>query len=69
VLIPKLVGSSVGLHSLTVLVCTLVAADLMGVFGMVVAVPLTAVLKISRRSSSCRRCGAARGCRRSCPGP
>jgi predicted PurR-regulated permease PerM len=46
VLIPKLVGGSVGLHSLTVLVCTLVAGSLLGVFGMVVAVPLTAVLKI-----------------------
>jgi predicted PurR-regulated permease PerM len=46
VLIPMLVGRRVGLHPLTVLVCTLVAGDLLGFFGMIVAVPLTAVLKI-----------------------
>jgi len=46
VLIPVLIGRRVGLHSLTVLVCTLVAGDLLGFFGMIVAVPLTAVLKI-----------------------
>jgi len=46
VLIPALVGKSVGLHPLTVLVCTLVAGNLLGFFGMIVAVPLTAVLKI-----------------------
>jgi predicted PurR-regulated permease PerM len=46
VLIPALIGKRVGLHPLTVLVCTLVAGDLLGFFGMIVAVPLTAVLKI-----------------------
>lgn len=46
VLIPALVGRSVGLHPLTVLVCTLVAYELLGFFGMIVAVPLTAVVKI-----------------------
>jgi predicted PurR-regulated permease PerM len=45
-LIPALIGKRVGLHPLTVLVCTLVAGDLLGFFGMIVAVPLTAVLKI-----------------------
>ncbi len=45
-LIPGLIGKRVGLHPLTVLVCTLVAGDLLGLFGMIVAVPLTAVLKI-----------------------
>jgi len=45
-LIPALIGRRVGLHPLTVLVCTLVAGDLFGFFGMIVAVPLTAVLKI-----------------------
>jgi predicted PurR-regulated permease PerM len=46
VMIPALVGRRVGLHPLTVLFCTLVAGDLLGFFGMIVAVPLTAVLKI-----------------------
>ncbi len=46
VLIPALIGRRVGLHPLTVLVCSLVAFDLLGFFGMIVAVPLTAVLKI-----------------------
>ncbi len=46
VLIPALVGRKVGLHPLTVLVCTFVAGDLFGVFGMLVAIPLTAVVKI-----------------------
>src|SRR6185436_1573178 len=46
VLIPALIGRRVGLHPLTVLVCTLVAGDLFGFFGMIVAVPVTAVLKI-----------------------
>jgi predicted PurR-regulated permease PerM len=45
-LIPGLIGKRVGLHPLTVLVCTLIAGDLLGLFGMIVAVPLTAVIKI-----------------------
>jgi predicted PurR-regulated permease PerM len=45
-LIPGLIGKRVGLHPMTVLVCTLIAGDLLGFFGMIVAVPLTAVLKI-----------------------
>ncbi len=46
VLIPALVGRSVGLHPVTVLVATFVAGDLLGLFGMVLAVPIAAVLKI-----------------------
>jgi predicted PurR-regulated permease PerM len=49
VLLPGLVGRQVGLHPLTVLVCTLIAGELLGVFGMIVAVPLTAVAKILAR--------------------
>ena len=45
-LIPALVGRSVGLHPVTVLVATFVAGDLLGLFGMVLAVPIAAVLKI-----------------------
>lgn len=46
VLTPLLVGKEVGLHALTILVCTFVAGDLLGVFGMLLAIPITAVLKI-----------------------
>lgn len=46
VLTPAILGKRVGLHALTILIATLVAADLLGIFGMVVAIPLAAVLKI-----------------------
>lgn len=46
VLTPTIVGKRVGLHALTILVATFVAGDLLGIFGMLVAIPLTAVLKI-----------------------
>lgn len=46
VLTPVFVGRSVGLHPLTILVATFVAGDLLGLFGMLVAIPLAAVLKI-----------------------
>ncbi|MCE9634367.1 MAG: AI-2E family transporter [Planctomycetes bacterium] len=46
VLTPTIVGKRVGLHPLTILVATFVAGDLLGIFGMLVAIPLTAVLKI-----------------------
>lgn len=46
VLTPAVVGKSVGLHPLTILVATLVAGDLLGIFGMLVAIPLAAVVKI-----------------------
>jgi predicted PurR-regulated permease PerM len=46
VLVPALIGTRVGLHPLTVLVSAFVFGDLLGVFGMLIAIPLTAVLKI-----------------------
>jgi predicted PurR-regulated permease PerM len=46
VLTPVLVGKEVGLHALTILVSTFVAGDLLGLFGMLLAIPITAVLKI-----------------------
>lgn len=46
VLTPAILGKRVGLHPLTILVATFVAGDLLGIFGMLVAIPLTAVLKI-----------------------
>jgi predicted PurR-regulated permease PerM len=45
-LTPAIVGRRVGLHPLTILVGTFVAGDLLGLFGMLVAIPLVAVLKI-----------------------
>ena len=46
VLTPVLVGKEVGLHAVTILVSTFVAGDLLGLFGMLLAIPITAVLKI-----------------------
>jgi predicted PurR-regulated permease PerM len=46
VLIPGMIGKQVGLHPLTVLVSTFVAGDLLGLFGMLIAIPLAAVVKI-----------------------
>lgn len=46
VLTPAVIGKRVGLHALTILVATFIAGDLLGIFGMLVAIPLTAVLKI-----------------------
>jgi len=45
-LTPAIIGKRVGLHPLTILVATFVAGDLLGIFGMLVAIPLAAVLKI-----------------------
>ena len=46
VLIPGMIGKEVGLHPLTVLVSTFIAGDLLGIFGMLIAIPLAAVVKI-----------------------
>lgn len=46
VLSPKIVGGSVGLHPLTVIAVVLVGAEVFGILGMLVSVPLTATLKV-----------------------
>lgn len=46
VITPKIVGESVGLSPFVVIVAVLVFAQLFGFFGVLIAVPLTAVLKI-----------------------
>jgi predicted PurR-regulated permease PerM len=46
VLTPAIIGTRVGMHPLTILVGTFVAGDLLGLFGMLVAIPLAAIVKI-----------------------
>lgn len=46
ILSPKIVGDMVGLHPLTVILAILAGAEVMGVAGMLLAVPLTAILKV-----------------------
>lgn len=49
VITPKVVGESVGLSPFVVIVAVLVFGDLFGFFGILIAVPLAAVLKILLR--------------------
>ena len=49
VITPKIVGESVGLSPFTVIIAVLVFGELLGFFGVLVAVPLAAVLKILLR--------------------
>jgi predicted PurR-regulated permease PerM len=44
VLTPRIVGDKVGLHPLVVMVALIVGAGLMGIWGMLLAIPVTAVL-------------------------
>jgi predicted PurR-regulated permease PerM len=46
VVTPKIVGDRVGLHPMVTLVALLVGGQLFGITGMLIAVPLTAVLKV-----------------------
>lgn len=46
ILSPKVVGDYVGLHPLTVILAILAGAEVSGVIGMLLAVPVTAVLKV-----------------------
>ena len=43
---PKIVGESVGLHPLVIILALFVGAELMGIYGMLFAVPAAAVLKV-----------------------
>jgi predicted PurR-regulated permease PerM len=45
-LTPRIVGRSVGLHPAVVIVALLIGADLFGFVGMLVAVPMAAVIKV-----------------------
>jgi predicted PurR-regulated permease PerM len=46
VLIPKMVGKEVGLDSMSVITAILIGGALLGIFGVVIAVPLAAAAKI-----------------------
>jgi len=50
VITPKIVGDTVGLHPLVALVALLLGGQLFGILGMLVAVPLTAILQVFLRS-------------------
>jgi predicted PurR-regulated permease PerM len=43
---PKVVGMSVGLHPLTVIFSLLAGAEIMGILGMLIAVPVAGVFKV-----------------------
>ena len=43
---PKIVGESVGLHPLIIIMALFVGAELMGIYGMLFAVPAAAVFKV-----------------------
>lgn len=46
VLTPRIVGEKVGLHPLVVMIALLVGGSLLGVWGMLVAIPVTATLSV-----------------------
>ena len=49
VLVPRIVGRSVGMHPVTVIVALLIGGDLLGFLGLLVAVPLAAVVQVFLR--------------------
>jgi len=50
VITPKVVGSTVGLHPLVAIVALLIGGQMFGLLGMLLAVPVTAVLQVFLRS-------------------
>ena len=52
ILTPKIVGNTVGLHPLVAIVSLLIGGQLFGIIGMLLAVPVTAVLQVFLRSLS-----------------
>ncbi len=52
VLTPKIVGNRVGLHPLVAIVSLLIGGQLFGIIGMLLAVPVSAVLQVFLRSLS-----------------
>jgi predicted PurR-regulated permease PerM len=50
VITPKIVGDTVGLHPLVAIVALLIGGQLFGIMGMLLAVPVTAVLQVFLRS-------------------
>jgi predicted PurR-regulated permease PerM len=50
VITPRVVGSTVGLHPLVAIVALLIGGQMFGLMGMLLAVPVTAVLQVFLRS-------------------
>ena len=50
IITPKVVGNTVGLHPLVAIVSLLIGGQLFGIIGMLLAVPVTAVLQVFLRS-------------------
>ncbi|NVN90599.1 MAG: AI-2E family transporter [Desulfuromonadales bacterium] len=50
VITPRVVGNSIGLHPLVTIVALLIGGQLFGLLGMLLAVPVTAVLQVFLRS-------------------
>jgi predicted PurR-regulated permease PerM len=46
VLVPRIVGKSLGLHPVTVIVALMIGGDLLGFLGLLIAVPLAAVVQV-----------------------
>lgn len=46
VITPRIVGEKVGLHPVVVIIALLIGGELFGIFGMFLAVPVTAVLNV-----------------------
>lgn len=46
ILAPKIIGDSMGIHSLVIFLAIIIGGGVFGVFGMIVSVPLVAVFKI-----------------------
>ena len=53
VITPRVVGNTVGLHPLVTIVALLTGGQLFGLMGMLLAVPVTAVLQVFLRSLAC----------------
>lgn len=50
IITPKIVGDTVGLHPLVALIALLLGGQLFGIMGMLLAIPLTAVIQVFLRS-------------------
>ncbi|OLS03902.1 AI-2E family transporter [Tissierella creatinophila] len=46
ILAPKIIGENMGIHPLVILLSIIIGGGIFGVFGMIISVPLVAVLKI-----------------------
>jgi sporulation integral membrane protein YtvI len=49
IIVPKIMGRSIDLHPVTVIISLLIGGQLMGVVGMIMAVPVAALLKVLYR--------------------